>query len=202
MNLVKVLNICTFKGCTNRVHIRPDKMCVQKERYYNHKHENQEKKFIECKVLNIIKSKCGDLSTILNVKKQAVRDIFYAVLSDYPDVKLDFFKYERGLQIIRSASLPKNPSSCDEISKIFQRKELVELLGTTRNGEIFYNGTMEGHDYGFCVFSSAASIKFFESRTTYGERSVMMDGTFAVVPLGVFDQLLILYGVYMEKVKL
>lgn len=193
--------VCAFKGCTNRVHVRPDKMCVQKERYFNHKHENQEKKFNECKVLNIIKNKCADLSTVLNMKKQAVRDIFYSVLADYPDIKLDFFKCERGLQMIRSASLPKNPLNCNDVSKIFEREELLELLGTATTGETFYNGTLEGDDYGICVFSSAASIKLFESRIEYGERIMMMDGTFAVVPVGTFDQLLIIYGVYMEKVK-
>lgn len=192
--------VCAFKGCNNRVHIRPDKMCVQKERYYIHKHANQEKKFYECKVLNIIKNKCADLSTFINEKKQAVRDIFYAVLSDYPDVKLDFYKCERGLQMIRSASLPKNPLNCDDISNLFEREDIMNILGRTKTGETFYNGTVEGDDYGFCAFSSPATIALFESRIRYGERVVMMDGTFDIVPLGVFNQLLMIYGIYIDKV--
>lgn len=76
----------------------------------------------------------------------------------------------------------------------------MQLLGTTKDGHEFYNGAVESDDYSFCVFSSKTSIELFSSRIKHGERIMMMDGTFAVVPIGSFDQLLIIYGVYMEKV--
>lgn len=195
------MHFCAQQKIVKVVVVRPDKMCVQKKKYFTHKHETQEKKYMEQKILNLIKEKCAHLSTILNEKKKAVRDIFYSVLSEYPDVKIDFYKHERGLQMIRSDSLPKNPLNCNDISKMFERKDTIELLGTTKTGDIFYNGSMEGNDYGFCVFSSPQIITLYQTRIKYGERVIMMDGTFAIVPVGSFDQLLVIYAVYLEKVN-
>lgn len=192
--------LCIEKKCNNRVHLRRDKMCIQQEKYAVHNHGTQEKKFDELRVLNIIKKKCADLSTLLNERKQSARDIFYSVLSNHPGVKIDFFKVERGLQLLRSAALPKNPANCDEIAEMFSREDIMKLIGTTKDGKVFYNGVFESNEYSFCVFSSESSIKLYCSHVKYGDRTIMMDGTFDVVPIGSFDQLLIIYAVYMEKV--
>lgn len=87
-------------------------------------------------------------------KKQSVHDIFYSITPDYPDVKLHFLKHERCLQVIWSSALPKNPRNCDDVARIFQRSDVMQLLGTTKDGHEFYNGAVESDDYSFCVFSS------------------------------------------------
>lgn len=121
-------------------------------------------------------------------------------MSNHPDVSIDFYSVERNLQIIRNKSLPKNPICCDDISKIFEREDIVEILGKSKKGDIFYNGCMETNGFSFCVFSSYISIQTFESRVKFGERTYMMDGTFDSVPMGTFNQLFVIYGVYIEKV--
>lgn len=192
---------CVEKNCNCRVNARLDKMCIQKVKYSTHKHGNQEKKYIDFKVLNMIKNKCADLSTLLNERKQSVRDIFYSVANNHPDFGINFYKVERSLQLIRSAALPKNPTNADEIAKMFQRNDIAKMLGTTKDGRPFYNGVFESDDFSFCVFSSQSIIEQYCERVKYGDRHIMMDGTFAVVPIGSFNQLLIIYAVYLEKVR-
>lgn len=176
-------------SCKSRVHLRNDKICIQEEKYLVHNHklphkETKEEEFEQLKVLNIIKDKCSDIYTLLNQRKQSVRDIFYDVMSKYPLVELDFFRHEKTLSNIRNQSLPKNPNTCDEISKIFERKDIIDLIGTTKTGEMFFNGVMESNEYNFCIFSSPRSIKLFKKYVTFGKRTVIMDGTFAIVPIG------------------
>lgn len=192
--------LCAEKLCKCRVLLRNDKLCIQPEKYCKHNHETKGEKFEELKVLNIIKEKCADISTLINEKKQSVRDIFYSVVSKHPDVKLEFYSIERSLQIIRNSALPKNPTNCDEISNIFERDDIYKLLGTSKDDKPFFNGAVEGNGYSFCIFSSHTSINLYKSRTKAENRIIMMDGTFAVVPIGTFDQLLVIYAVYMEKV--
>lgn len=192
-------------SCNSRVHLRPDNVCIQQEKYLVHKHKfpelpTKEKEYEQLKVLNIVKNKCCDLFTLINQRKQSVRDIFYDVLTNYPHVEIDFFKHEKTFSEIRNNSLPKNPSTCDEIAKIFEREDITKLIGTTKTGKIFYNGVVESKDHSFCAFSSPSAINLFKKNVKYGERTVIMDGTFAIVPTGEFNQILIVYAVYMEKV--
>lgn len=197
--------LCAEPNCKKRVHLRKDKLCIQYEKYYIHNHATKEQMYEELKVLNIIKKKCADLTTLLNERRQSVRDVFYAVLAEYPHLKNtlgnNFFKHERALQLIRNKAIPENPKTADEIAKIFTRDDIMNLLGNTKDGSILYDGAMECDDFSFCVFSSKSSIELFVSHVRPLDRIIMMDGTFAVVPIGSFNQLLILYAVYMEKVR-
>lgn len=188
--------------CKSRVHLRKDEQLIQKQRFYGHKCPKKGLEFSENTVLNEIKQKCGDISTLMNEKKQSVRDIFYSVISKYPTAKLNFHEKERGLQMIRSAKLPKNPNNINEIEKIFDKEEIRNLLGKSKTNGVFYDGVLEGDGYSACFFSSKDSIEVLEEYVPYGEREIMMDGTFDVVPLGSFNQLLVIYGVYMGKVCL
>lgn len=60
---------------------------------------------------------------------------------------------------------------------------------------LFCNSKLNG-ERGPTVFSSKTSIQLFSARSKHRERVMMMDGTFAIVPIGSSDQLLIIYGVY------
>lgn len=187
--------------CDNRVHLRQDGMCIQKERYYVHRHQKKGNLHLKLNVLNEIKDKCADITSLINQRKQSVRDLFYSVLSNYPGVDIDFFEHERSLQLIRSAALPKNPVDSLDIANIFGRNDIMTLLGKTKEGSIFFDGVLEGNGYSACFFSSKHSIDLFETYESFGERHLMIDGTFDVVPLGGFQQLLIIYAVYLEKVS-
>lgn len=49
-------------------------------------------------------------------------------------------------------------------------------------------------------FSSKKSINLFKELKPE-ERIIVMDGTFDVVPIGEFNQLLVIYGVFIDKVS-
>lgn len=164
--------LCAEKSCKSRVHMMQDKTCIQQLKYFKHNHETKEQKYEDLKVLNIIKMKCADISTLMNSKPQSVRDIFYSVLSNHQNVKLSFYSFERTLQMIRNDSLPKNPISCDDISKMFQLPEISNLIGKTKDEKDFFNGVFESDDYAFAVFSSRTSIEIFESHEEYGSRVI------------------------------
>lgn len=112
---------------------------------------------------------------------------------------MDFYSKERGLQLIRSATLPRNPLDTSDIANIFNREDIQNLLGKTKTSSIFYD-MLEGNGYSACIFSSKDSINVFEQYAPCGEREIVLDGTFDIVPVGAFKQLLVIYGVYMEKV--
>lgn len=190
------------KSCNSRVHLRNDNTLIQKKRYYKHTHEQESVLFDKLVILNEIKRKCADISTLIAERKQSVRDVFYSVVTKHPEAngKLIFEDYERTLSTIRSSAFPKNPINTADISNIFKRDDVMNLIGKSKTGSIFYDGVIEGDGYAACFFSSKATLELFELNERPGERIIMIDGTFDVVPVGAFQQLLILYAVYMEKV--
>lgn len=120
-----------------------------------------------------------------------------------PGVALDFFKYERTLQLIRSASFPKNPVTCDEISNAFQNENIMNSIGRSQHvaKEAFFNGVVQSEEYSFCVFSSKNIMNMIEKHIDVNRRHYLLDATFKVVPVGPFNQFLIFYINYIEKVK-
>lgn len=193
--------------CNSRVHLRNGGILIQKKRYFKHTHLSKASKFDQLAVLNEVKEKCADISTIINEKKQSVRDIFYSVLSKYPNLKVDFTSsLQRNLQLIRTSALPKNPYNGTEIAKMFESEKVMNLIGISKTKSIFFDGVIEASgpkeddNYSACFFSSKDSLDIFEQNVPYGERNIVIDGTFDVVPLGTYKQLLVVYAVYMEKV--
>lgn len=188
--------------CNSRVHLnKVTNILTQKVRYYVHNHAKKGKLEENLNILNEIKMKCADITLLINGRKQSVRDIFYSVLSKYPAADIEFFKHERTLQLIINAALPKNPVNTSDIVNIFQRDDLMQLLGNAKDNSQFFDGVLEGNDYSACFFSSKPAIELFEINVLPGKRVIMIDGTFDVVPVGSFKQLLIIYAVYMEKVS-
>lgn len=141
-----------------------------------------------------------------NETKLSVRDIFYSVLSKYPTAKIDFTSsLQRNLQLIRAAALPKNPNNGSDIAKMFDDENVMHLIGISKTKSTFFDGILEGGNrkedkFSACFFSSKDSLNIFEQNVPYGERNIVIDGTFDVVPLGTYNQLLVIYAVYMEKV--
>lgn len=64
----------------------------------------------------------------------------------------------------------------------------------------FFNGPVQTEQYAFCVFSSKYIIDLIEKHIDVNNRCYSLDGTFKVVPVGPFNQLLIFYVNYIEKV--
>lgn len=118
-------------------------------------------------------------------------------------MKLDYYKHERGLQLIRNATIPKNPTNCLEIHNAFQNENIMQAIGFSQHAEknIFFDGVIDTGLFTYCVFSSKDIIKQIEKKIDVQERKFMMDATFKVCPCGPFNQLLIIYIAYHEKVR-
>lgn len=116
---------------------------------------------------------------------------------------MDYFKYERTLQLIRSASFPKNPVTCDEISEAFQNRNIMDAIGRSQHvtKDEFYNGIVQNEQYSFCVFSSKHIMNMIENHIEVDRRHYLLDATFKVVPVGPFNQFLIFYVNYIQKVS-
>lgn len=56
--------------------------------------------------------------------------------------------------------------------------------------------------FSYCVFASQAIINKIEQNIDVQRRHYLMDATFKVVPLGEFNQFLIIHIEYMEMVKI
>lgn len=66
----------------------------------------------------------------------------------------------------------------------------------------FFNGAVQTENYSFCVFSSKYVIDLIEKHIDVNLRQYSLDATFKVVPIGPFNQLLIFYANYIEKVRI
>lgn len=119
------------------------------------------------------------------------------------DVKLDFFKHERALQNLRKTAIPANPSTCSEIGDAFMKENIMNGLGKSQHSEknIFFDGVVETNRYSFCIFSSKYICRLIDEHIPNDRRHYLMDATFKVCPVGPFNQLLIIYISYIEKVN-
>lgn len=128
-------------------------------------------------------------------------------------MSLSLDKIERGLQKIKKGALPKTPETIEDINGTFKQESVIESYGTTLQtvdsdgNELtqkysFFEGAVENkrQQFSFCVFSSKATVKLINEYIPIGERHILMDGTFTVVPLGKFNQLFILYIRKQSKV--
>lgn len=101
--------------------------------------------------------------------------------------------------------------SVRDICAAFERQVVFDTYGSTvqivdLNGEnlenkySFYDAAEDHGDHAFCVFSSKVSIQLIEAEIPEKRRHILMDATFRTVPMGPFNQLLILYVKKQKKV--
>lgn len=113
-------------------------------------------------------------------------------------------KYERTLQLIRDKSIPKNPTNCQEITDAFRDEEIMKTIGRSKTlgNSVFFDGVVERETYSFCVFSSKSAVSLIQQHIEPQRRNFMVDGTFAVCPVGPFTQLLIIFAAYIKCVSI
>ncbi|XP_055306512.1 uncharacterized protein LOC129570813, partial [Sitodiplosis mosellana] len=182
-----------------------------KDKLHSHE-ENCEDLIKSLAALNEIKKKCSDLQTVACGRRLAkAKDIFTEVMIDHQDTKLNFDRIERTLQILKKGALPPSPVEVSEICEAFDKKAVFDSYGSTLqtvdlNGEklenkyAFFDGAVDNGDEAFCVFSSKVSLQLIEAEIPPNKRHILMDATFRTVPIGPFNQLLILYMKRQKKV--
>lgn len=94
--------------------------------------------------------------------------------------------------------MPRNPTTVDEINEAFKNPEILQSFGHTfgENGtkDVFFDGAVDTGDSKFCVFSSKKQMKMIRQYIPPDKLHLLMDATFKSVPLGPFNQLLIIYA--------
>lgn len=102
----------------------------------------------------------------------------------------------------RKAKYGKAPTSAKGIADTFQKPEIFEVLGKSLHRErgTFYNCSQIHEKYSNCIFSSPKSIQLIKDNTDETDRFFLMDATFSITPRGEFQQVLIIYVQFGEKV--
>lgn len=129
--------------------------------------------------------------------------IFIAFFHRNQNANIDFNRKKRTIQRLKRGVLPQSPKTVAEILAAFDKSAVFDTYGKSlHEGEDlpFFNGAIETKDFSYCVFSSRKSIELIEKYIPVPERHILMDGTFRIVPVGPFKQLLILYIRNQKKV--
>lgn len=115
---------------------------------------------------------------------------------------LNFDTHKRQLQRIRSDLLPPSPKTLDEVKAIFENESNMRNFGFTLHEDpnIFYKVTFISKDFAYCIFGSDIIMNLIETHISPSRRHYLMDATFKICPVGDFNQLLIVYVEYMDKV--
>lgn len=127
--------------------------------------------------------------------------IFYRV----PESTVTYTSLKRSVQRARVFSLPKNVIDAESVRGAFSTPKTMEKFGLTNSNRTFYKDavTVSGvHGFQYVVFASDEIIAQFQSAIPVNKRAFFMDATFKVCPFGVFNQLLIIYVSYMDRVCL
>ena len=65
----------------------------------------------------------------------------------------------------------------------------------------FYKASIQEEGFSFCIFVSEKIIGLMNENILPSNRQLLLDGTFAVTPIGCFNQLLVIYIQYFDKVS-
>lgn len=101
--------------------------------------------------------------------------------------------------------MPVSPNTPLDIANNFKvasiMKEYGMIMPTTATDEItpFFRSVQIEQDFAYCVFASQPIINEIDMLPE-DSRHFYMDGTFKVVPYGNFNQLLIIYAEFFQKV--
>lgn len=120
-------------------------------------------------------------------------ETYFRTKKNAPD--LDTSKMLRHLRRLKDRTFPKSPQTGPEVDAVFNNEQINKKYGQTRDDfEKFYHGTVAKPNYIFSVFASPKAIRLIEEEMPIGsKRTILMDGTFKIVPTGCFNQLLVLY---------
>lgn len=113
---------------------------------------------------------------------------------------------ERNARRYKNKGYPKLPKGATDLIKIFSDKEIAEKYGLNlRKTKPFYIDTVvQGREF-FTVFASHQIIKLVEQFIAPKDRTLtltfMLDGTFKIVPIKKYYQLLIIHIQYGNDVN-
>lgn len=117
-----------------------------------------------------------------------------------PKVTLSYEKLKRSMYRKRQRILPKNAQDVPSILEAFSDDNIFDKYGKTASGNKFFKTAYNCANFSYCIYASDDIIDLFHASIPIDQRIFLMDATFKIVPFGVFNQILIIYTAYMEKV--
>lgn len=120
----------------------------------------------------------------------------------FGESELTFKKLERNARRYKNKKYPRLPKSATEIIKAFADKEIVKKYAfNLRKTKRFYIDTVVNGSEFFTVFASHQIIGLIKKHIAPEDRKYMIDGTFKIVPLNKYYQLLIIHIEYKNDVR-
>lgn len=113
-----------------------------------------------------------------------------------------FDEVKRTLNNCRRLKFGNPPRNCEEIQREFQKEELFENLGRSKQRfhGVLFNTVQITDRYENCIFSSPFALELIkENISNVKDRFFVMDATFRVTPQGNFQQLLIIHAFIGKK---
>lgn len=108
---------------------------------------------------------------------------------------------ERNLRRKKNSKYPPKPKTVDDVIEAYKDPKIAQKFGNNlRNTAQFYINTVTFLSSAFTIFASHQVINMIKKNIPSG-RTYMMDGTFSVVPIKDYYQLLIIYIQYKNDVS-
>lgn len=117
-----------------------------------------------------------------------------------PGATVSYDSLKRSVQRARAYKLPQNVIDVAAINDAFSRPETMATYGMTKANKVFFKTAYECAAFSYCVFASDDIIERFQERIPKDRRHFLMDATFKICPFGVFNQILIIYVSYVDRV--
>lgn len=133
-----------------------------------------------------------------------VKIIFLLFSSQEATKNISFPKIQRGLQYLASTVFQTSPKTPADVQKAFNKESVFKNFGLCRQDQHqtpFFKVCHEQKDFAYCVFASDKCVQLIkENIPVTSNRKILIDGTFAVVPIGCFQQLLLINVEYLDRV--
>lgn len=120
-------------------------------------------------------------------------------------------KIGRNLRKISNSTLPKSPTTVQEVIDVYENPNVMQAYGKTLHNEKdsnhgltkaeFFKHAYESKEFSYCIFASDNIINKIKLNITINRRKYLLDATLKVCPFGVFNQLLIIYVEYLGEVN-
>lgn len=120
----------------------------------------------------------------------------------HQNCSVKFSEIQRTLQAIRSSTIPPTPKTADDINKAYVNSAIFDEFGKSLHTEPkdFFKTAYECKSFSYCIFASETNIGYITENIAVQNRRYLMDATFKIVPDCSFNQLLIVYVEYLDKV--
>lgn len=115
---------------------------------------------------------------------------------------LVYSRLKRTLERLSSRTFLKSPQTPLEVIESFQTEFIWKNYGLSRDKKHprpFFKACISEAEFSYCIFASEAIMEGITENINVGQRRYLIDGTFKVVPVGCFKQLLVIYIQYLDE---